>query len=201
VSADGVQSGQGELLQADAYVLAVPWDELARLIPEPWAQRAAGLESAPIVGVNLWYDRPIFEGEVIAAVVDGEAHWLFDRTRILGLPGSEHHVTVSISAAESVIEAPRSELAGQVAAKLAKALPAAGKARLVRSSVEKVRAATFVPGPGSEQARLGNTTPWRNVFLAGAWTDTGWPDTMESAVRSGHAAARLAQDFLQKALD
>ena len=197
----GARTVQGELLQADAYVVAVPSDELARLVPDRWAQPAAGLESAPIVGVNLWYDRPIFDGEIIAAIVDGEAHWLFDRTRILGLPGCDHHIAVSMSAAEAVIETPRSELAGKVAAKLAKALPAAAEATLVRSSVEKVRSATFVPGPGSASARLGNRTPLANLFLAGAWTDTGWPDTMESAVRSGHAAARLAQDFLQEPLD
>ncbi|MFI5267513.1 MAG: FAD-dependent oxidoreductase, partial [Chloroflexota bacterium] len=201
VSEEGALTTQGERLKADAYILTVPSDELARLVPDSWAQRAACLDGAPIVGINLWYDRPIFDGEVIAAIVDGEAHWLFDRTRILGLPGPEHHIAVSISAAEAVIDTARSELAAQVAAKLAKALPSAGRATLVRSSVEKVRSATFVPSPRSRSARLSNATPLMNVFLAGAWTDTGWPDTMESAVRSGHAAARLAQNFLQKALD
>ena len=207
----GAKTSQGELLEASACIVAVPSDELARLVapsdelsqlsPASWAQPAAGLECAPIVGLNLWYDRPILAGEVVAAIVDGEAHWLFDRTRILGLPGPAHHIAVSISAAEAVIDTPRSELAAEVAAKLARALPAAAQATLLRSSVEKVRAATFVPGPGSAGARLGARTPLPNLFLAGAWTDTGWPDTMESAVRSGHAAARLAQDFLQKALD
>jgi hydroxysqualene dehydroxylase len=197
----GALTAHGEHLPAGACILAVPWNELPRLIPDPWAQRAAGLESAPVVGINLWYDRPIFAGEVLAAIVDGEAHWLFDRTRILGLPGPAHHIAVSISAADGVIHTPRRELAGQVAAKLAKALPAAAHASLLRSSVEKVRSATFVPGPGSRRVRLGTATPRPNLFLAGSWLDTGWPDTMESAVRAGQAAARLAQDFLQKARD
>ena len=195
----GATTSQSERLEADACILAVPAGELARLLDEPWATPAAALESAPIAGINLWYDRPIFDGEVLAAIVDGEAHWLFDRTRILGLPGPEHHVAVSISAAESAMDTPRAELAEQVAAKLAKALPAAAAAGLVRSGVEKVRAATFVPAPGSRAARLGSRTPRPNLFLAGSWTNTGWPDTMESAIRSGHAAARLAQHFLQEA--
>lgn len=201
VGQEGIRTSGGDRVEADAYVLATAAEEVPRLVGQSWTRPVAGLKSAPIVGVNLWYDRPIFDGEVVAAIVDGEAHWLFDRTRILGRPGSEHHVAVSISAAEATIDTPRAELAAQVAARLTKALPAAAKATLVRTSVEKVRAATFVPAPGSEGARLNNRTPLQNVFLAGSWTNTGWPDTMESAVRSGHAAARLAQDFLQKAGD
>ena len=194
----GVLTSQGETLQAGAYVLAVPSAELPNLLPEPWAVAAGALDWAPIVGINLWFDRPIFEGDVLCAIVDGQALWLFDRTRILSKPGPEEHITVSISAAEAAIETPRRELAAQVAAQIAKALPAAAEATLVRSSVEKVRAATFVPAPGSGRWRLSARTPRPDVFLAGAWTDTGWPDTMEGAVRSGHAAARLAEDFLQE---
>ncbi len=198
---DGVETGSGERLAAGVYVAAVPPRELVSLIDEPWAQPAAELQEAPIVGINLWYDRPVFDGEVVAVMVAGEPLWVFDRTRILRKSGPEHHLAVSISAADAAVERPRRELAAEVAAKLAKALPAAREARLLRSSVEKVRAATFVPAPGSLQARLPSRTPWPNVFLAGAWTDTGWPDTMEGAIRSGHTAARLAQNFVQEALD
>jgi len=201
LDADGADTSHGERLTADAYVLAVPADELARLVPEVWAQPAAKLEYAPIVGLNLWYDRPIFEGEVVATIVDGEPLWVFDRSRILGLPGPEHHIAVSISAADAVIEVPRRDLARLVAAKLARVLPAAREAKLLRSTVEKVRSATFVPAPGSAAARLEARTPRPNLFLAGAWTATGWPETMEGAIRSGHTAARLAQDFLEKTLD
>ena len=200
VDADGAVTSQGERLAAEATIVAVPPQELAGLALGSWAGPAAELETAPIVGVNLWYDRPLFDGEVLAAIVDGEAHWLFDRTRILGLAAGEaHHIAVSISAAEGAVATPRSELAGRVAAMLAKAVPAAREALLLRSSVEKVASATFVPGPDSARKRLGSRTPVPHLFLAGAWTDTRWPDTMESAVRSGHAAARLAQHFLQEA--
>ncbi len=186
---------------AHAVIVAVPSYELPNLMPEAWARQAGGLEWAPIVGINLWYDRPVFDGEVLAVNVHGQALWLFDRTRILGKSGSEHHVAVSISAAERVMDVPRSELAGQIAADLARALPAARRAQLLRSHVEKVRQATFVPSPDSAACRLGPRTPWPNVFLAGAWTATGWPDTMEGAIRSGHTAASLAQNLVQKALD
>ncbi|MBV8086387.1 MAG: FAD-dependent oxidoreductase [Chloroflexi bacterium] len=167
--------------EADVYVVAAPL--------EP-----TGLEEAPIVGLNLWYDRALFDGELMCAIVDGEAFWLFDRSRILGKPGTEHHIAVSISAAETFMDVPRDELAQQVAGKLAKVFP---EGRLVRSAVEKVRAATFVPAPGVKRPKAETSKP--NVFLAGAWTDTGWPDTMESAVRSGHRAAQLAQDLVEKA--
>jgi hydroxysqualene dehydroxylase len=182
----------GERVQTDAYVAAVPAGELGALVPEPWAQ--IDLEEAPIVGINLWYDRPLFDGEVLAAIVDGEVFWLFDRTRILGKPGPEHHIAASISAAEASMDVPRHELADGVAARLAKVLPGPV---LNRRHVEKVRAATFVPAPGAR--RPPTRTPIPNLFLAGSWTDTGWPDTMESAVRSGHQAARSAQDFVQEA--
>jgi uncharacterized protein with NAD-binding domain and iron-sulfur cluster len=147
------------------------------------------------VGVNLWYDGPVFDGEVLAVIVDGEAHWVFDRTRILGKPGPRHHLAVSISAAESVMDVPREEVAARVAAKLAKALPGARSAALLHSHVEKVRAATFVPGPGAAASRLPVRTSLPNVVLAGAWTATGWPDTMESAIRSGHAAAAAVAEL------
>jgi uncharacterized protein with NAD-binding domain and iron-sulfur cluster len=153
------------------------------------------------VGINLWYDRPIFEGEMTAAIASEQAFWIFDRTRIQGLPGPEHHIAVSISAADAVMSRPRTELASAVARSIAEALPAARTAELLRSHIEKVRAATFVPAPASGASRLPSKTPWPNVFLAGAWTDTGWPETMEGAIRSGHRAAKLAQDLLQKALN
>ncbi len=179
----------GQRLSADSYVSALPPRELHALVGEPWTRRAAGLPQAPIVGVNLWYDRPVFDGEVLAAIVDGGTFWLFDRTRILGQDESRHHVAVSISAADDLMEVPREDLARLVAAKVERALPAAAAAQLLDAEVTKVRAATFVPASGSQACRLAARTPLTNLYLAGSWTDTGWPDTMESAVRSGHAAA------------
>jgi squalene-associated FAD-dependent desaturase len=191
---------KGERLSAEAFVLAVPSDELAKMLPGPFTRPALALRYAPIVGINLWFDRPIFEDEVLAAIAGGQALWLFDRTRILGLPGPAHHIAVSISAAEAIIDVPRGQLASYAAERIREALPEARAAKLLRSHVEKVRGATFVPGPGSRASRLASKTAWPNVFLAGAWTDTGWPETMEGAIRCGHAAARLAQDFVQEAL-
>ncbi|MBV8086312.1 MAG: FAD-dependent oxidoreductase, partial [Chloroflexi bacterium] len=159
-------------------------------LPAHWPKPA--LDSAPIVGVNLWYDRPLFEGEVLAVIVDVEAHWVFDRTRILGEVARGHHIAVSISAAEALMDVPREDIAKRVHGKLARALPAARQATLLRSTVEKVRSATFVPSPGAAISRLPTRTALPNLFLAGSWTDTAWPDTMEGAIRSGHAAAHAA---------
>jgi squalene-associated FAD-dependent desaturase len=187
---NGLVLASGERLAADAYVLALPPDVTADLLPVHWPRPA--LETAPIVGVNLWYDRPIFDGEVLAVIVDGDAHWVFDRTRIVGEAATSHHIAVSISAADALIDVPRQEIAALVQAKLGRALPAAREATLLRSTVEKVRAATFVPSPGASASRLPARTALPNLVFAGAWTDTGWPDTMESAVRSGHAAAQAS---------
>lgn len=185
-------TSQGDKLEASVFVLGVTPDELARLLPTAWTERAARLPYAPIIGVNLWYDSPVFEGDVLATIVNGQGYWLFDRTRILGLAGPDHHIAVSISAADSHLDTSKDELAQEVAALLSRVLPGARQAKLQRSSVNKVPRATFVPGPGIQRDRLGETTPLANLFLAGAWTDTGWPDTMESAVRSGHKAAIVA---------
>src|SRR5262249_15124373 len=129
----GAVVGQDQRVQADAYVLGVTGDELARLVPEPWAAGAGELTRAAIVGLTVWYDGPIFEGQVLAAIVGGRPLWLFGRSRILRKGGPEHHVAVSISAAEAVMDEPRQELAGQVAAQLARALPAAREARLLHA--------------------------------------------------------------------
>ena len=187
-------SSKGERLVADATILALPAPETAALVDQAWARFQLG--HAPIVGINFWLDRPVLAGDFMAVVEGDEAFWLFDRTKILGLPGPEHHVAVSISAAERYMDTPRSELPGVIAAKLGKAL---GQAVILQASVEKVRAATFVPAPGSTRERPGPVTPIPGLFLAGAWTNTGWPDTMESAVRSGHAAAQSAQHAIQEA--
>jgi len=182
----------GERLNADRYVLALPPAELRRVLPQPWTEPAGQLRSAPIVGISLWYDQPLFDGELLAAIVRGQALWLFDRSRLLQQNTTEHHIAVSISAAEAWMEMPKAELAKRVAGLLATLLPAAAAAKLLRWRVQKVRQATFVPGPGSQALRLPQATPLPNLYLAGSWTASNWPDTMESAVRSGRAAARLA---------
>ncbi|MBV8085491.1 MAG: FAD-dependent oxidoreductase, partial [Chloroflexi bacterium] len=152
----GLVFTSGERLAADTYIVALPPDETSELLPAHWPKPA--LDSAPIVGVNLWYDRPLFEGEVLAVIVDVEAHWVFDRTRILGEATAGHHIAVSMSAAEAFMDVPREDIAARIHAKLARALPAARQATLLRSTVEKVRSATFVPSPGAAISRLPTRT-------------------------------------------
>ncbi|MGH2520443.1 MAG: hydroxysqualene dehydroxylase HpnE, partial [Chloroflexota bacterium] len=114
----------GEQLSADRYVLALPPAELRRVLPQPWTEPAGQLRSAPIVGISLWYDQPLFDGELLAAIVRGQALWLFNRSRLLRQNTADHHIAVSISAAEAWMEVPKAELAKRVAGLLAQLLPA-----------------------------------------------------------------------------
>ncbi|MHB8619187.1 MAG: hydroxysqualene dehydroxylase HpnE [Chloroflexota bacterium] len=188
-----VRTSGGQDLQADAVISAIPFDQLGGLVREPWARQAANLEYGSIVGLNLWYDRPLLAGEVLAVTGEQHTYWLFDRGHIRGgpLPGGQR-LAVSISDAGRLMDVPRGELVRQVTDDLVHALSKARGAGLARATVSKVRRATFVPSAGSARWRLPARTPLRNLVLAGAWTDTGWPDTMEGAVRSGHTAAKLA---------
>ncbi len=181
----------GERLEAGAVVLALPPARAAAVAPGAMAADP-GLGTAPIVNVHLWYDRPVMD-EPFTAVVDSPAQWIFNRTAM----GSEadaagaHHLAVSISGARAEIDVPRARLAAALRAEVEHVLPRARVAGLVDSAVVKEPAATFAAAPGQAARRPGPRSAMPGVALAGAWTDTGWPATMEGAVRSGIRAARL----------
>ena len=169
-------------LDADAIVVATPPPESARLLGEP----DPGLESSPIVSVHLLFDRPILEMP-IAALLGSDAHWVFDRGRL-----TSHHprnggqyLTVVSSGAPELMEVRGRALVDRIAEQLTDRL---GSAELVWSRVSREPNATIALRPGV--VRPGVETSRPNVVRAGTWTDTGWPATMESAVRSGRAAAR-----------
>ena len=115
--------------------------------------------------------------------------WVFNKTRILGLPGPGQYLTVSLSGAWEHWPVSKKELADSFLPELARVLPGAQDATVERFVVVKERQATFRPAPGSAPSRLPVETPLGNLLLAGDWTDTGWPATMEGAVRSGNSAA------------
>lgn len=190
----GVVTARGRAVPVDALVLAVGHEALPWLLPEhpslaPIARAAARLTSSPIVNVHLWFDRPVLRFR-FAASLRRDLQWVFDRSAFeLCRRGSEQHVVVSLSGAREEVEMRRDVLRDRTLAAL-ETLPAASRgARLVRYAVAKEPWATFVPAPGAERPPI--ATPIRNLVLAGAHTDTGWPATMESAVRSGILAARL----------
>jgi squalene-associated FAD-dependent desaturase len=182
----------GSLLPADGFISALPFHRLLPVLPSdlresPFFHRAAGLETAPIVNVNLWYDRPVMEDEFLA-FLDSPVQWVFNKGRLLGRREGAY-LDVSISGAHEYFAMSKAELQALVTRELAALLPQTSQARLVRCLIIKERHATFVPAPGAMALRLPHATPVPNLFLAGEWTDTGWPSTMESAVRSGLAAA------------
>lgn len=187
---DGVRLGDGEWIDADGVVLALPPERAHEACPEGVGP-STGLEASPIVNVHLWYDRPVMD-EPFTAVVDSPVQWIFNRTAMGDPVPDGHHLAVSISGARREITVPRAELAAAVRSEVEHLLPAAGRAALMATAVVKEPHATFAARPGQAAHRPGTATALEGVALAGAWTATGWPATMEGAVRSGIRAARHA---------
>jgi uncharacterized protein with NAD-binding domain and iron-sulfur cluster len=183
-------------ITADAVVLAVPHDMAARLmppgaLPDVTVAGWTGLGASPIVNVHVIYDRPVTDLP-FAAAVDSPVQWVFDRTRISGLDRSspaQQYLAISLSAADEYVDVPAAELREQFLPALAELFPAARDAQVIEFFVTRERRATFRQAPGSGRLRPRAGTELPGLVLAGAWTDTGWPDTMEGAVRSGLSAA------------
>jgi hydroxysqualene dehydroxylase len=168
-------------IDADAIVVAVPPRESARLLGEP----EPALEDSPIVSVHLWFDRPLLE-QPLAALIGTDAHWVFDRGALTGeRPERGQYLTVVSSGVPELLEVRGRDLVERIAGQLTERL---GAADLLWSRVSREPYATIALRPGVQ--RPGVETSRRNVARAGAWTDTGWPATMESAVRSGRRAAQ-----------
>ena len=187
-----VRTRDGREEHADRVVLAVPPRAAERLLPpgavpqQPgWAVR---LGEVPIVNVHVVYDRPVLASPFLAAV-GSPLQWIFDRTGPAGLTGGGQYLAVSLSAASDVVRRPTAELLQAVLPALATLLPAARGATVLDSFVTREPAATFAPAPGQAALRPPTVTAEAGLVLAGAWTATGWPATMEGAVRSGLAAA------------
>jgi squalene-associated FAD-dependent desaturase len=179
-------------LGVDGVVLAVPAPAAEELLPPGalalapgWAAR---LGSAPIVNVHVVLDRQVLH-EPFVAGVGTPVQWVFDRTGQSGLTSGQY-LAVSLSAAQGWIDRPTADVLGEVLPALRALLPGAADAEVRDAFVTRERAATFAPRPGTAADRPGPRTRARGLVLAGAWTDTGWPATMEGAVRSGTAAAQ-----------
>jgi squalene-associated FAD-dependent desaturase len=176
-------------LPADGVVIAVPPGPAARLMPAAaGSARWAALGSSPIVNVHVIYDRRVTRLP-FAAAVDSPVQWVFDKTATAGLTAGQY-LAVSLSAADAYIDVPAARLREQFVPALADLFPAARDARITDFFVTRERQATFRQAPGCGRLRPAAATGLPGLVLAGAWTDTGWPDTMEGAVRSGLNAAR-----------
>lgn len=181
----------GQRIVASALVLAVPHEQAARLVPagvHANAESFADLEHSPIVNLHVIYDRRVMD-HAFAAGVGSPVQWVFDRSAAAGLTMGQC-LAVSLSGATAYAERPTEELRAMFVPELARVFPRAADAHVTAFYVTREHRATFRPSPGTLRLRPRATTADPRVALAGAWTDTGWPATMEGAVRSGRLAAR-----------
>jgi squalene-associated FAD-dependent desaturase len=192
-----VEASDGFNGSADAVVVALPPLPASQILPSEhelapdWPAR---LGSSPIVNLHVIYDRPVLT-HPFAASVDSPVQWVFDRTVSSGLSDGQY-LAVSLSAADAELHATAEQLQERYLPALAELLPGAAGAEVREFFVTREHAATFRAGPGARTWRRGPHSDLPGLLLAGAWTDTGWPATMEGAVRSGHAAAREVTAFL-----
>ena len=191
----------GEAMPAAAVIPAVPWDALMRLLPEevtasnPLATGSA-LEWAPIVNIHIWYDRTVID-ESFLAVLDSPLQWVFNRSQIEGQPGTGQHLCISVSGAWEYAAMGRDGLREVFLTEMARVFPAARDAAVERFTAVRQVNATFRCTPGAQAIRPEQRTAIAGLALAGDWTQTGWPATMESAVRSGLLAADAALEELE----
>lgn len=188
---EGVELREGGVERGDWYVAAVPFDRLLDLLPaevvegDAYFSNLRRLETSPITSVHLWYDRPVMQLPHVV-LVGCTGQWVFNRGEVAP---EEHYVQVVVSAARQFRGLGREEVQRQVAEEMGRLFPAAARATLLRVRVVTEHAATFSAVPGVDQWRPPQTSPLGNLFVAGDWTATGWPATMEGAVRSGYLAA------------
>ena len=180
---------QGSFVEADWYISAVPFDRLLDLLPEDvvasheYFSNLKNLETSPITSVHCWFDRPVLDLPHVV-LVDGMGQWVFNRGG-----ADEHYVQVVVSAARQFRGLGHEEVQARVVAELRQLFPKARAANLLRARVITEHAATFSAVPGVDRWRPAQASPLENLLVAGDWTATGWPATMEGAVRSGYLAA------------
>jgi squalene-associated FAD-dependent desaturase len=181
----------------DFVVLAASFDVLPRLLPQtsaaaPLRESLSHFESSPITGIHLWFDRQISDLDH-AVLLDRTIQWMFHKSKLLEgaarAESSGSYVELVVSSSKSLVEKSRQEIIDLALKELREFFPGARDANLLKSTVIKEVHATYSPQPGVDAYRPANETVWPRVFLAGDWTATGWPATMEGAVRSGYQAA------------
>jgi squalene-associated FAD-dependent desaturase len=200
-----LQLDDGSEARADACISAVPHDALLELLPAEIRQRDAAfanisrLRTSPITGVHLWFDRAVLDKPFLT-LLDHTTQWIFNKS-LLYAPGgapkntSGQYLQLVISASYDLIPRSRQEIIDLCVKELQEVLPSARAAKLEKATVVKEVNATFSPEPGSDASRPPQQTSIAGLFLAGDWTRTGWPATMEGAVRSGYLAAEALLSF------
>jgi squalene-associated FAD-dependent desaturase len=194
----------GQELQFDYFVMAVSYDVAGRMLPEDplssaWAAALGHFSSSPITGIHLWFDRQISDLDH-AVLLDRTIQWMFHKSRLIesrkeneksrdDSNSNGSYVELVVSCSRSLVEKSKPEIVEMAVKEAQEFFPAARHAKLLKSTVIKEVHATYSAGPGIDEYRPQPQTAWPRVFLAGDWTATGWPATMEGAVRSGYLAA------------
>lgn len=191
-----VRLRDGRRLQASNFIAAVPPPQLLKLLPEgliadPFFAQIGSLKSSPIVCAHIWLDREVTRSAFVG-FIGTTTQWLFNKRRIFSQHGARHpgYLSFVISGARKLIDSSSEELLEIVMHDLRAMIPAARQAKIVKALVLKEKHATIAPDPASDMNRPPTATPVANLFLAGDWVQTGLPATIESAVASGHAAAK-----------
>ncbi len=191
--ATGVRLADGTLMASGSVIAAVPPHALARMVP-PEAAKAAPFDSlgafasSPIVSVHLWFDREILDVDFIG-LIGQDVQWVFNRRRITGGGSTAGYLSALISGAYRQVDLAKEELVELAIRDIASVAPECARARLLSSLVIKEKRATFSATAGAERLRPSAATPIGGFFLAGDWTDTGLPATIEGAITSGETAA------------
>lgn len=193
----------GEECSFDYLVPAVPYQGLERILPDaresdPIRAHLGRFQSSPITGIHLWFDREITPLDH-AVLLERNIQWMFQKSRILsgrsnssgGPLGAASYLELVVSSSKTLLDMGRNEILELALRELAEFFPTVNSARLLKGTVIKEVHATFSPTPGLEKYRPTPNTLWPRVFLSGDWTATGWPATMEGAVRGGYFTAQI----------
>lgn len=189
----GVRLADGSLAPADYVVSALPFEAVPEILPGQWGEHAffAGcrrLEGSPISAVHLWFDRDVTPLDH-AVLLDRPIQWMFNKTRNYGRADGGSYLGLVVSASRDWLRRPRGDILDIAEREVRQAFPGAAEASVVKSAVIKEARATFSAVPGVDDLRPTTETPLPGFLLAGDWVRTGWPATMEGAVRSGYQAA------------
>ena len=186
----------GQERKFDFVISAAPFESLTRMLPQSnelsgLRAKLARFESSPITGIHLWFDREVTDMEH-AVLLDRTIQWMFNKSKLIAARAEAaggSYLELVVSSSKSLVSQSRQQILDLAMQELREFFPAASSATLVKGTVIKEVNATYSALPGADSFRPAATTPWPNFFLAGDWTATGWPATMEGAVRSGYCAA------------
>ena len=193
-----VQSVDGQNFTSDALVLALSFEGLSALMPalpvnpasKELVENLKKFGHSPITSIHLWFDRE-FTDLTHAALLDATIHWMYNKSKLQATHrnGEGCYVELVVSASKSLVSLQRQEIIDLALRELTSFFPAVGEATLLKAAVTKEVRATYSIRPLLDRIRPGSASPWPGIYLAGDWTATGWPSTMESGVRSGYLAA------------